>query len=463
LPEARQVGRRRFNFTEPSASLARVQWTVDQVVALAPDPPAARAGRALADVRKWSAPGRAEAAVWGECRGSAAQPYRTCVDTAEPAFRCTCPSRKFPCKHALGLLLLLAAQPDAIGPAEPPDWVSEWLAKRAAKTEVAKPAAAADPAAAAEEQARRARRRQGRVGAGVEELGLWLKDLVRNGLADLPGRPGQFWSEPAARMVDAQAPGLARLVGEMAGIPHSGPGWPDRLLTRIGRLHLALEGYRRIEGLPEALRAEVSTVVGFTESREAVVAHGERVGGRWLVVGRSVRQEERLRAQRTWLHEAGTDRPALVLDFAAAQQPLDPSLVLGTVVTAELAFYPSSLPLRAVVVSREGEPSPIERLPGDSSVEAALRGFAAALGANPWIERAPLALRGVLPCQEGAAWSVADAEGTRLPLAHEVAGLILLAVSGGRPIDVFGEWDGLALTPLSAWADGAFSGIEVHA
>jgi hypothetical protein len=218
-----------------------------------------------------------------------------------------------------------------------------------------------------------------------------------------------------------------------------------------------------MESLPEALRAELSAVVGFTESREAVVASGERVSGRWLVVGRSIRQEERLRAQRTWLREAGTDRPALVLDFAAAQQPLDPSLVAGTAVTAELAFYPASLPLRAVVVSREGEPSPIERLPGEPTVEAALSGFAAALGANPWLERAPLALRGVRPCQEGAAWSVVDAGGARLPLAGEAGGLVLLAISGGRPIDVFGEWDGLALTPLGAWADGAFSGLEVHA
>ncbi|HEY7198883.1 MAG TPA: SWIM zinc finger family protein [Candidatus Dormibacteraeota bacterium] len=439
-----------------------MRWTVEQVAALAPDAAAGRAGQAQADVRRWTGLGRTEAAAWGECRGSAAQPYRTCADLGDPAFRCTCPSRKLPCKHALGLLFLVAAQPAAVASGDPPDWVQEWLARRAERAErAARPAGPpADPAAAAEDQARRARRREGRVAAGVDELRLWLGDLVRGGMAELPTRPRQFWAQPAARMVDAQAPGLARLVGELGGIPHSGPGWPDRLLTRIGRLHLALEGYRRIDSLPEPLRAELRTVVGFTETRESVVTAGEHVTGRWLVLGRSVREDERLRVQRTWLQEAGGGRPALVLDFAALQQPLDPSLVPGTSLRAELAFYPASLPLRALVVDRDDEPAPLDGIPGAPDSGAALRGFAAALAANPWLDRAPMAIRGVVPVREDGVVALADAGGARLPLAPGPAGLVLQAVSGGHPIDVFGEWDGAALTALSAWADGEFSAVE---
>jgi hypothetical protein len=59
-----------------------VPWTVEQVVALAPDPSAARAGRDLANPRRWSRLGLDEASVWGECKSSAAQPYRACVDLA---------------------------------------------------------------------------------------------------------------------------------------------------------------------------------------------------------------------------------------------------------------------------------------------------------------------------------------------------------------------------------------------
>ena len=52
-------------------------WTAEQVIALAPDPSAAKAGRELATERRWTNLGRSEAAPWGECKGSGAQPYQT--------------------------------------------------------------------------------------------------------------------------------------------------------------------------------------------------------------------------------------------------------------------------------------------------------------------------------------------------------------------------------------------------
>lgn len=48
-----------------------------------------------------------ETVIFGECLGSGASNYLTSVDFVKPdspVFRCTCPSRLFPCKHALGLM-----------------------------------------------------------------------------------------------------------------------------------------------------------------------------------------------------------------------------------------------------------------------------------------------------------------------------------------------------------------------
>ncbi len=73
------------------------------------------------------------------------------------------------------------------------------------------------------------------------------------GLASAQGESPRFWEERAARLVDAQAPGLARLVRELAGIPASSEGWPERLLERLGRLHLVVEGYKRLDSLPPDL------------------------------------------------------------------------------------------------------------------------------------------------------------------------------------------------------------------
>ena len=80
--------------------------TAEQILALAPDPASARAGQGLANARKWATLGCDMRSAWGECQGSAREPYRTQIDLSEPAFRCSCPSRKFPCKHGLGLFNL---------------------------------------------------------------------------------------------------------------------------------------------------------------------------------------------------------------------------------------------------------------------------------------------------------------------------------------------------------------------
>ena len=105
-------------------------WTSKQVVALAPDDKSAKAGQKLATPSKWSALGSDERAVWGACRGSGAKPYLVRIDLSEPAFKCSCPSRKFPCKHALALFFLFVEKPGALSQDAPPAWLTEWLAAR---------------------------------------------------------------------------------------------------------------------------------------------------------------------------------------------------------------------------------------------------------------------------------------------------------------------------------------------
>jgi hypothetical protein len=150
--------------------------TQEQIIALAPDAAAAKAGRSLAAAASWPLLGSDDAALWGECRGSGATPYQTRVERMEVAYKCSCPSRKFPCKHVLGLLLLAAAGsvPRAVAPA----WVSDWLAQRRDKSakadspashvtrgDGAESRAALDAAAA-----KRAAQREARVAAGLDEL-----------------------------------------------------------------------------------------------------------------------------------------------------------------------------------------------------------------------------------------------------------------------------------------------------
>jgi len=418
-----------------------VQWTSEQVLALAPDAASAKNGRGLATRQKWHSLGSHQSVIWGECQGSGKMPYRTQIDLSEPAFRCSCPSRKFPCKHGLGLFLLLAEQPSEFVEAAPPDWVAEWLTSRSQRAEkqaekqTKRQEQAADPAA----QAKRAAERQRKVSAGVQELRLWLDDRVRQGLATLPQESYQVWDAIAARMVDAQAPGLARHLRELAGVAHTGTGWIDRALERFGQLYLLIEGFERLETLPIEVQADLRTQIGWSISQDEVRA-GEAQADLWLVVGQRTEEEERLKARRTWLYGLSTQTFALLLDFVHGNQPFEQTLLPGSCLEAELVFYPSAYPLRVLIKTRQEAVLLDKTPPGNPSMAVAIASYSKALAQSPWLERFPLLLQGVTPQLSEERWRIQDQEGVVLPLSQRLEpnqGWQLLALSGGHPISIF--------------------------
>ena len=102
--------------------------SLEQVLALAPDASAAAAGKKLGTPAPWQNLGGNDDAYWDECKGSAL--YQVRVARAGLAAKCTCPSRKLPCKHTLGLLVLVTTMPKVLTATEPPEWVIEWLVRR---------------------------------------------------------------------------------------------------------------------------------------------------------------------------------------------------------------------------------------------------------------------------------------------------------------------------------------------
>jgi hypothetical protein len=441
-----------------------MQWTAEQIIALAPDSASVKAGRGLATLGKWQNLGRSEStsttapAAWGECQGSGSTPYRAQVDLTEPAFKCSCPSRKFPCKHGLGLLLLLAQDRAPFAEQSPPDWVAAWLSGRQSRqekqveTQTKQAEKAADPAA----QAKRMASRSAKVDAGIVELNQWLGDLLRQGLAT-PQSTGS-WAQIAARMVDAQAPGLARRLQEMAATVQSGEGWTDRLVEQLGQLQLILEGYSRVDSLPAALQADVRSQIGWTSSQAEVLAAAERrVSDRWWVLGQRDQPEEQLRSRRIWLWGEASGRSALLLLFAYGSQPFELTLIPGTIVETELAFFESAYPQRAIVA---GDMTVVDRgicQPIVQSIDEAMVSYSQALCQQPWLDRLVMTLGGVVPIGQGDRGFIWDGANAGLPICEQYDSLWqLIAISGGRPIDLCGEWDGQEFNPLSAWVDGQF-------
>jgi hypothetical protein len=174
------------------------------------------------------------------------------------------------------------------------------------------------------------------------------------------------------------------------------------------------------------------------------------------VLGRLVEDQDRLRVQRVWLHGTTSGRQALVLSFAAASQPLDASLATGTTVDASLVFYPSAAPLRALVAEQHGPPEPLEQLPG-SSITDALAARAQVLARQPWLWRLPVCLTRVVPVAHDGGWLAVEPDGEAVPLGcDELAGWRLVALAGGRPLVLFGEWRRERVRPISVHAQGRF-------
>jgi hypothetical protein len=293
-----------------------------------------------------------------------------------------------------------------------------------------------------------------RVSAGLDELDEWLRDQVRTGIAGL-GRGG-YWplDRMAARMVDAQAPGVAGLLRSLPG-ELVGEGWPGQLLEQLGTLHLLVQAHRRIDDLPADLAATVRSRVGYPV-RKADVLAGPGVTDHWFAVGTVDSLDYRLESRRVWLHGATSGRWALLLSFAPPGGFLDDSVSAGDQLNATLHFYPGSGQYRALVGEQKDLGEPVV-LPAPETYAQLVDRFAELLAADPWATRMPAVIRAaaVPPDRPGGRWRLREATGEY----REVVDLAdepwpLLARSLGEPTPIFGEWGSSGFRPLSLLPDG---------
>jgi hypothetical protein len=225
----------------------------------------------------------------------------------------------------------------------------------------------------------RAARRAARAAAGAAGLGHRLEDALRAGLA-APPAPQSGWAEVAARMVDAQAPGLAARVRELDSLTPTGPEGPGRLLEELALLHLLATGYGRVEQLPESLAATVRARIGFTLEAAEVRDGGPRLHDRWLVLGTRDTADGQLTARRVWLHGTRTQRLALLLTYSRPGRSPEPALRTGHTVEAEVAYYPGNPQLRATLAGMLPEPKAEQGADAIGSGTPAEHGQAAARG-----------------------------------------------------------------------------------
>ena len=424
---------------------------------MAPDAASIKAGAKLATAGKWSEIGAHDRMVWGRCAGSGKTPYDVKFDRRQNGYHCTCPSRKFPCKHVLALLMLRADSPAAVPDCDqPPSWADDWLTAREEKQ--AKKAAASskpktDKPVNAKAQAKRAAARESKVADGLQRLELWMRDIVRRGIASLQSESDEFWTDAARRLNDAQCPTLATRVGALAAIPFSGEGWPQRMLAELGQITLLIDAYNNPD-LPDPLRQEVRQLIGFPVSAADLAERGTTIPDRWALVAQTTETVENMQVERTWLVGRQTGRRGLMLQFAVGNRSFGKIVVPGIEAEGEVTAYPGVTGQRVAIGDLSDAAAITRRLPGDATIGELLSHHTSTLAANPWHRRSLAVLHDVRLLPPGvfrAGWWAVDSTGQALPLAKGDH-WAMLATIGDAAVDLFAEWEGGRLQPLSCWS-----------
>ena len=460
--------------------------TLERIEALAPDQASLTAARKLLKPSSWPTLAEGEGFVWGECQGSGATPYRVVVNEADAGYKCTCPSRKFPCKHTLALMWMRADKSVAFTPATVPDWVKDWLSRRRGPSaatirsaDEAKPKSRPsirgtdtpeigverDPKAEHRAAAARERNRLDReaaVLAGLEDLDTWLSDQVQHGMANFVAQTAQACRTIAQRLVDAKASGLAGRIDALSArlFTLPGPMRPSAAIRELGQVHLISQAYRRAAQLPELVAADARQAVGWSVTREALLSDSDalRVTSKWTVFAvLSEAQPDRLRRVETWLwrenDDDGMPRCAVLIDFVPISGAAAAGYLVGDQIEAELSYYRSTVPLRAQIATlkRGAEQKGTSLTLPNESLDQSYAKYERALADLPWLGTFPLSFRSAGVRRSGEQLYLHDAESRlSMPLHSSQASHALPLASVGL-IDGIGLWNGYEFT--LAWAE----------
>lgn len=434
-------------------------YTAQQILALSPNSGNASRGQELAFPGKWEVLSFNELAIWGACKGSGKNPYRTVIDLNGPAFKCSCPSREFPCKHGIALFLLFVGMQDKFTGGDEPDWAADWLTKRRQKSETqaqkaAEPVSAEKLAAQEASREKRVANRWDNISAGAAQLETWLHDIIRHGIGATNIADTQFWEQQARRLVDAQMPGLAEMVRSLSSI-HRLPDAQKVLLNGLAEIQYVLGGIQNRAELSPAQLADLDYLLGVTTRKEDIVAL-DGWEDQWQVLGTREIQGN-IPFRRTWLKGKTHGKWGLQLDFSFGNQGFGSPRIAGNVVEGKWHFYPGSIPVRGIFSTEQDRGISVSATGTNDNFDTCLIEYGAALSAFPLLNYYPFWVESVCPVLVENTRCLMDQTGKILPVSGSVQAFQrLLALSGGQPIAVMGEWNGKEFWPVSVFCNAQY-------
>lgn len=418
--------------------------TEQQIETLAPNPAAFKAGKSLSSIVKWQLLSKSERALWGEIKGSGSSPYKVQIDLTALAYKCSCPSRQFPCKHCVALMLIYSSSAGDFSFTESePQHIQTWIDKRQSKPKEDKTTEERSDEEQEKLDKAKAKTQANRfesVMTGAIELELWLKDLIRLGLLELPNKPISDYSKVAARMVDAKAPGLAGWVKSLGNLNFSNQEeWQSEALAIISKLFLLIKTFRNFDNLSPEWQITIKNLVGWSQSTKELLAdnNAENIKDYWLVVGQETETNDDIITQRNWLIGCNSQRRALILNFATRFSSFENLIVPGSILHADLAFFPSVTPHRAVVKMQRNVETELPAMPDFADNWTNVFQFRAnQLKLNPWANDLLVLVRNVRLMNYENQWIVFDTDNKQVSLSptFDIQKVMKwMIVSGNRP------------------------------
>ncbi len=421
-------------------------YTEENIQKLAPKPNAFIAGKKLANAAKWDFFAKSDRSIWGNVKGSGKNPYKVQIDLQELAYKCTCPSRQFPCKHSLALLLLHTKE--NFKQKKEPEYVTEWLDKRkvrATKIEKEeKELTAEDKVKRASSKAKRDGERADFVLTGVMELSLWLKDLIRLGLLTLPTKTPAYFENMAKKMVDAKAPGLAGWVRAFNHLNYKDKSvWQDEAIEIISKLNLLLQSFHHMDPENEIMANTVKSHLGYTFKAKDILANPTTKIQKddWVVLGSTKEEGDDLTIHRTWLHGLESGQSAIIIVFESKFSNVsNVTLMDGSILTAALAFYPDNAPHRAIIKKQNGVTKELPFPPNfNKNWQTQHVQKVDFLKANPWTSNRSFVIENVQLVGDGKYWLLVDEDKNFKTISKfysEEKIMSLLLMSNNKPFDL---------------------------
>ena len=251
------------------------------------------------------------------------------------------------------------------------------------------------------------------------------------------------------RMIDAQAPGLANMIKTLGATPFYKEGWQSGFLDALLNIYLIAKSYGSKEGVPHLLH-DIRSWIGFTVNGDELKAQSG-VLDTWLVTGKQVSEEDEVTVERTWLYGLQGCQHAMILQFIVRGAGSTVLLSPGMYIEAEIIFYPSVAPLRALI---KRQLTAAVKTPSGlcaSWLDVAQTETKLCASFPVRVER-PHAVSDITPVKENGAWWLKDAQHYAVRLKEGYNSLWnLLAISGGAPLKMIVIGKEGIYEPLGVW------------